>query len=629
MRRPALAPPWPTALVACLLCFGCDDSAAADPADAGPRVDATADAIPLDATLTDATLTDGRPADAMRDAAPDAIPDTIPDTIADAAPDAFTDGVPPGPPLPAPPGPAMAEGRRVATSPICAECHANSPDADAMRDAAGAPIAPFDLWQATMMANSARDPLWRAVVSAEIAATPAARAAIEAKCMRCHAPMASIEAAESGGRPTLALLAEASAEGHLARDGVSCTACHGITADGLGDDRSFTGGYVIDDRRRLFGPHEGVNPMPMMRWTDFEPVAAAHTTTSALCGACHTLITDALTPAGAPTGHTLVEQATYLEWRASRFADEGITCQRCHMPSTEPDGRPVSTAIARNPGGFDFPFADDRSPYGRHLFVGANVLIPAILRDNADALRPQADRAAFDAVIGAARALLGEAARLEVGAEREGERLRVRVGVDNRAGHKLPSGFPSRRVWLSVEVRGPAGVVFRSGGFDDRGRLVDRAGRVLAGERAGGPLVEVGFAIDADDRVALFESVMCDPDGRPTWTLLRGARFCRDTRIPPRGWRADRPDAARTAPAGLAAGEAFGDGRAEVTYTVDAPAAGGPYTVEVGLHHQTLGARFAAELFTVDTPEIRAFRGFYAAADARPSTLATARVEAR
>ncbi len=46
----------------------------------------------------------------------------------------------------------------LATSRVCAECHANADGATAMRDAKSRPIAPFDLWRATAMANSARDP---------------------------------------------------------------------------------------------------------------------------------------------------------------------------------------------------------------------------------------------------------------------------------------------------------------------------------------------------------------------------------------------------------------------------------------------------------------------------------------
>ena len=72
-----------------------------------------------------------------------------------------------------PPGLAFASAER------CALCHSESPRATAMRDATGESVAPHGLWQATMMAGSARDPVFLAVLSAEVAALPQLREAIE------------------------------------------------------------------------------------------------------------------------------------------------------------------------------------------------------------------------------------------------------------------------------------------------------------------------------------------------------------------------------------------------------------------------------------------------------------------
>ena len=60
-----------------------------------------------------------------------------------------------------PPSPAFIEGI------YCGVCHSNSQQAKAMRDSEERPIAPFDLWRSSAMANSARDPYWLAVVSVE------------------------------------------------------------------------------------------------------------------------------------------------------------------------------------------------------------------------------------------------------------------------------------------------------------------------------------------------------------------------------------------------------------------------------------------------------------------------------
>ena len=84
------------------------------------------------------------------------------------------------------------------------------------------------------MANSARDPYWHAAVRREVLDHPAAQAAIEDKCSTCHMPMARFDAAAAGGQgEVFANLAPAAPQHALAADGVSCTVCHQIAADGL------------------------------------------------------------------------------------------------------------------------------------------------------------------------------------------------------------------------------------------------------------------------------------------------------------------------------------------------------------------------------------------------------------
>ena len=72
------------------------------------------------------------------------------------------------------PAPRSAENERFLTADRCALCHDSSPNARALRDAQGDSVAPYDLWESTIMANAARDPIFRAALSVERAATPAA-----------------------------------------------------------------------------------------------------------------------------------------------------------------------------------------------------------------------------------------------------------------------------------------------------------------------------------------------------------------------------------------------------------------------------------------------------------------------
>ncbi|MBK7829836.1 multiheme c-type cytochrome [Nannocystis sp.] len=525
----------------------------------------------------------------------------------------------------------------LATSPICAECHANAEGATAMRDAKSRPIAPFDLWRATAMANSARDPFWWAMMSAEVAATPVAQAEIEATCLGCHAPMARVHNEFTGlPAPTRADLLGDSKAGKLGIDGVACALCHQIQPDGLGTDASYTGGFLVKPLRQIYGPHASPFTMPMQHRTGFTPTKAEHTTSAGLCGSCHTLQTETLDPDGTKLPGLFPEQATYLEWRNSDFRDEGTpgsqaaACGACHMPTSDADGAPISTRIARNPRGADFPPIAPRDPYGRHIFVGGNTLLPALLRDHSDALRPNADAAAFDAVIASVRAQLAErTATVGLTAKRSGDSLHIDVSVHNLAGHKFPSGYPSRRAWLRIRVSdGSDALRFRSGEVDGEGRLLDGAGQPLASELVGGPVQPHHPQIASEDVAQVYESVMADKGGLPAFRLLRARSFVKDNRLLPAGWDIDHPDAARTSPVGVGADADFVAAADTTRYIVAAPVVGGPYTISVELLYQPLAPRFAAELFAVETPEVRAFEALYEGAEHTAEHVAAAELVA-
>ncbi|MBI5850391.1 MAG: hypothetical protein HZB39_05040 [Planctomycetes bacterium] len=516
----------------------------------------------------------------------------------------------------------------------CEPCHSNDPNATAMRDSAGREIGMFEMWRGTMMANSGRDPYWRAGVSAEIALIPSRRSEIEEKCTRCHTPMASSAHGASNTERHWAPGKDATSIplSDFALDGVSCAVCHAILPDGLGTRDSFTGGFWIDDQDRLFGPHAVTLTAPMFSWTLLTATQANHTAEdSGLCGSCHTLFTHTVRLDGSATGHEYPEQTPYLEWRNSVFQDEvapvgprAADCQDCHLPTTSVDGVPIQTRIARSPGGFEFQTIPARSPYGRHTLVGGNTLIPQILRDNAAALRVAAPASAFDATIAATRAQLrNDTADVSVpSVMRHGASLDVRVRVENRTGHKFPSGYPSRRAWLRVTVTDAAqNLVWRSGHWDTQGRILGNNGQPLASEAANGPLLlHKDLVVDPDDP-QVWELAMADEHGASTFRLLRAATNLKDDRFLPAGWSPTHPDAAVTAPVGVAGDPNFTGGADEVTYRVFAPHGAGPYRIDVELWYQAISARWAAELFTVNTPEVSDFRGYWNAADRSPELV--------
>lgn len=518
----------------------------------------------------------------------------------------------------------------------CALCHSNSYRAVAMRDGNQKGIAPFDLWQSSMMANSSRDPFWKAVVSAEVAATPSLKPVIEEKCTRCHAPMAGSQRTSPDGE-VLAFLKGDSEQAKQGQDGVSCTVCHQITDEELGLASSFTGHFHIGTNDQIFGPHKGPVTMPMQRHVGYTPTYSDHILESSLCATCHTLLTTSVDPSGKPTVETpspdgnFHEQAPYLEWRNSVFNTEvakpnkqARSCQSCHVPTTDSQGNKIATRLAHNPGGRDFPFLRDRDPFGRHTFVGSNTLLLQILRDNREALGVVASEKAFDRTLAETREFLGNktaSIHFDPGSRRNNAN-QLALKIQNLAGHKLPTAYPSRRMWIHLIVHNAKGdIVYRSGAYNESGQLVDQVGNVLPSELADGPLLRHQSKITNPDQPQVYESIMADAAGQPTFTLLRGAAYVKDNRILPLGW-SDSDDYAETlAPAGVEEDGDFIGGSDTVLYEPNLPA--GRYQATATLYFQVISPRHADELFQHNTEEVRQFKNFYQAADRKPEALAT------
>lgn len=513
---------------------------------------------------------------------------------------------------------------RVATADTCADCHDASVDSDALWDEAGHTVAPYDLWQGSMMANAARDPLWRAVVSAEMVATPAAADVIQQKCMRCHAPLASVEQELLGEpQPTYGDLDRDPTLLQLGLDGVSCTLCHQIEPDGLGTDASHTGGFFVAGEGRVYAPHDDLFAQPMTRHSGYTPEQGDHLGSSDLCATCHTLTTQALDADANATGGHVLEQATALELANSDHADR--SCQDCHLPKTSEAGEPLSTPVAHNPGGRDFPRVGPREA-ARHLLVGGNTLIPTLLRDNPDLFGSRASTAAFDATLEATRRQLREdTAQLQVTPPVFVDgRLQFDVAITVHTGHKFPSGIPVRRAWLRVDIQDASGsTVWTSGQWNDAGQLIGPDG-ILPEERAGGPLLPHVDTVRTPTDVVVYQGVLADGAGQPTFTLLRGEGWAKDNRLLPAGFDLQVASADHTAPVGVSADADFTGGGDTVHFDLDLPEA--PVTVHVSLVYQPVSARFVDELIQVQTADIEQFAQLWDTADRSPELVATATV---
>lgn len=369
------------------------------------------------------------------------------------------------------------------------------------------------LWSNSMMSRSGADPYWKLRVDRERELLPGARAVIDEKCFRCHAPTSKDLGAEAG-----------------AREGVTCTVCHRITDQGFGTAASFTGGFHFNPKKEIAGPHERPFQMPMLMHTTMAPVASEHVLRPELCATCHTVITPILDAQGRSHGE-FYEQTPYLEWRASDGGATGLTCQQCHMPALE-----EAEYIAHRPPGGPFPPTRPRQPFARHEFTGGNVQV--------------LERTGGDAA--ATRQRLESALALAAEATREGGATVLRVEVRNLTGHKLPTGFPGRRLWLRVTAWDAGGrESFSSGGAGTDFRQPHRDW------------------ISSPSEAMIWEARMQGP------SLLLDAAWEKDNRILPAGFDAARVqiagiDASRISAVGVQGDGDFRPGSDRVRYRLPA-----------------------------------------------------------
>lgn len=485
------------------------------------------------------------------------------------------------------------------TAGTCMACH------NGLVTPAGEDVSIAADWRASMMANSARDPYWQAAVRREVIDHPEAAAAIEDECSICHMPMTTYAARASGGAGEifshLPIGAGDRPDDALAADGVSCAVCHQITADRLGTPESFTGGYVIDTvtapgERRVFGPYEvdAGRTTVMRSATGFVPSQSTHLQASEFCASCHTLFTNALGEDHQVVGR-LAEQTPYIEWQNSAFADEQ-SCQSCHMPVVA--GEMPITGVLGQP----------REGLSRHSFRGGNFFMMRVLNRYRDELGVEATSREMDTAIRrTVQHLQTDAARVALRDVRVvGGRLEAEVEVENLAGHKLPTAYPSRRVWLHLTVHDADGVVFESGAFLPDGRIQGNDN-----DEVGGGFEPHHRVIESADEVQIYESIMVGSDGTLTTGLLTGVRYVKDNRLLPDGF--DK----RTAPGdvavegGAGSDQDFVGGADRVRYSVGVARATGPLTVEVELWYQPVGFRWADNLRAYDAFETRRFVRYY------------------
>jgi len=507
--------------------------------------------------------------------------------------------------------------------------------------------------------------------------------------------------------------------GALARDGISCTTCHHAV---LGEDAeknrklpanrcveqkqkmfnppathtgfalNFTGNFLLGPETDIYGPFASPLTKLMENSLGVKPIHNTNTLMSSeMCGACHTVHLPVLDdPEGAAgvSGREsdplkrypkVYEQTTYPEWAFSAYrtgqsdgkelplgaGDRAKSCQGCHLPDHDGQGKPYSSKIASIEEFNNYPETDyrlpaadidlqSRQPYGRHTLVGLNVFFLKMAQQFPDVLGirindPSGLKGAVAPLVTSEQAMLDQAkndtATIKVTPSWDAAKktLTAQVQIDNKVGHKFPSGVSFRRAFVNLEMLDKDGkTIWASGRTNDVGVIVDETGRPIAGEywwqqdcSARIPLAEQKWqrhytVITQQDQAQIYQELATDKQGYLTTSFLSIDDEVKDNRLLPHGFlpEADRLKIARalgdTTPLDSVIDENVGSdnsvgakgvngdedykrgGGDRLSYVVGNLAAP-PVTIRATLYYQSLAPYFLQDRFCVapDGPDTR------------------------
>jgi len=457
-------------------------------------------------------------------------------------------------------------------------------------------LSEYTEWRASLMGLAGRDPIFHAQLESEKTLYPSQTTFFDNTCYRCHGVMGQRQVEADTGQPfkhsmVYALPHEPDGKyGALARDGVSCTACHRISKDDLGTPATFTGKFKVDPPDVTNGPFEKPTELPMKNALGITPRESAHVKTSALCGSCHTVILPVFDRQGRQvkdkTGKPkeFHEQMTYPEWQNSVYQNErepfdraqARTCQDCHMQTKVGDLN-LAFRIA-NVEDDTYPFTDGRAAnkdihlevrdkYARHTLVALNQFGQMMFQQFPDILGIRTSDYMFsDGVLGLITAQRSstemareQTAKIEVGSlHRNDQFVEAKVRIENLAGHSFPSGVAFRRAFVTFEALDDKGnVVWASGRTNSVGAIVKgTTDEVLPTEFFFDPATRKQVyqphyqAISNESQVQIYEEVIADTEGKITTSFVGLDQPLKNNRLLPKGWRRDGPLAAFTGPHG-------------------------------------------------------------------------------
>lgn len=482
---------------------------------------------------------------------------------------------------------------------LCAACHTN------IKDQNNEDVSIDTSWRSTMMANAARDPYWLATVMSEEIENPKITETIEDKCSTCHMPLARTSAVFDNQKGAIfgnGFLNPNNDLHRLAMDGVSCTLCHQIQSDNLGNQDSFSGGFIVrqdqpEGERTIFGPFPTQQKLAaiMQGGSGFIPSQSKHMEESDLCGICHTLYTPTINKNGEVVGE-FPEQTAYLEWLQSDYKNQK-SCQDCHMQAA--NGNTQISNIAEK----------TVSPFRKHTFVGGNIEILNLFRNYGEEMELTSSSEQLESTINLTRQQLeNQTATISItNIQRVANFLNVDIAIKNLSGHKFPTGYPSRRAWIHFTIQSADGsIIFESGNFDKDGKIIENDNDQTPTSFE--PHYQI---IENASQVQIYESIIHNTEKQVTTKLLRGNGYLKDNRILPKGFSKEEVQSDIAV-----LGNAFNDpdfigGEDQVFYRIDLAEFTGPITITAEIYYQSISYRWIQNLQQFNANEIDQFFNKY------------------
>ncbi|HZN00790.1 MAG TPA: hypothetical protein VFB70_15410, partial [Pyrinomonadaceae bacterium] len=387
-------------------------------------------------------------------------------------------------------------------------------------------VSPYGEWRWSPMGLAGRDPIFYAQLDSEIAFVksffkndPAKVAekikTIENTCFKCHGVMGKRRLDDDHGGPDkgnfqremvyatydTANNKQAYVYGALARDGVSCMACHRIVEDKVPFSEflktRITGNFTTGNAAELFGPFEDKEIVtdPMNNSLAIKPKHDSYIKSSRMCGNCHTINLPLMDNPDADPNKPHLEQVTYLEWLNSGYQNEvgtnsrAQTCQNCHMPTKYSNSKgTLNIPLIQQPIAFieddQYPQTGNRLPdekikvrfrkegFARHQFQGLNVTLLEIFRQFMSPYKSNGANILANPILGVrqndymsglddlttaidAFVQQSQSSTAEVSvspATISNQKLIADVKVTNKTGHRFPSGVGFRRAFLEFRV---------------------------------------------------------------------------------------------------------------------------------------------------------------------------------